>query len=76
MSGGTKENYSGPFYEEEGRAETTRNNSSLEKWPRKEKTKAPRKTKKVIQPEVERHHKNANDPQSSSQVRYTNETRT
>jgi hypothetical protein len=29
----------------------------------------------VIQPEVERHNKNANDPQSSSQGRYTNETR-
>jgi hypothetical protein len=29
----------------------------------------------VNQPEVERHHKNANDPQSSSQVGYTNETR-
>jgi hypothetical protein len=29
----------------------------------------------VIQPEVERHHKNANDPQSSSQTRHTNETR-
>jgi hypothetical protein len=29
----------------------------------------------VIQPEVERHHKNANDPYYSSQARYTNETR-
>jgi hypothetical protein len=29
----------------------------------------------VIQPEVERHHKNVHDPQSSSQSRYTNETR-
>jgi hypothetical protein len=29
----------------------------------------------VIQPEVERHHINANDSQSSSQARYTNETR-
>jgi hypothetical protein len=29
----------------------------------------------MIQPEVERHHKNANDSQSSSQARYINETR-
>jgi U3 small nucleolar RNA-associated protein 14 len=29
----------------------------------------------VIQLEVERHHMNANDPQSSSQAHYTNETR-
>jgi hypothetical protein len=28
----------------------------------------------MIQPEVERHHKNANDPQFSSQACYTNET--
>jgi hypothetical protein len=34
-----------------------------------------KKSKNVIQPEVERHHKNANDPQSSSQACYTNETR-
>jgi hypothetical protein len=30
----------------------------------------------MIQPEVEQHHSNANDPQSSFQARYTNETRT
>jgi hypothetical protein len=30
----------------------------------------------MIQPEVEQHHSNANDPQYSSQARYTNETRT
>jgi hypothetical protein len=30
----------------------------------------------VIQPEVERHHKNANDSQSSSQACYTNESTT
>jgi U3 small nucleolar RNA-associated protein 14 len=29
----------------------------------------------VIQSEVQQHHKNANDPQSSSQARYTIETR-
>jgi hypothetical protein len=39
------------------------------------KTKALRKSKKMIQPKVECHHKNANDPQSSSQACYTNETR-
>jgi hypothetical protein len=58
-----------------GRAETTRKDIASEKRPRKEKTKAPRKSKNVIQPEVERHHKNANDPQSSSQACYINETR-
>jgi hypothetical protein len=30
----------------------------------------------MIQPMVEWHHENVNDPQSSSQARYTNETRT
>jgi hypothetical protein len=30
----------------------------------------------MVQPEVEQHHSNADDPQSSSQARYTNETRT
>jgi hypothetical protein len=30
----------------------------------------------VVQPEVEQHHSNADDPQSSSQARYTSETRT
>jgi hypothetical protein len=30
----------------------------------------------VVQPEVEQHYLNADDPQSSSQTRYTNETRT
>jgi hypothetical protein len=30
----------------------------------------------VVQSEVEQHHLNANDPQFSSQARYTNETRT
>ena len=57
------------------RVEMTRKDTASEKRPRKEKTKAPRKSKKVIQPEVEWHHKNANDPQSSFQARYTNDTR-
>jgi hypothetical protein len=30
----------------------------------------------TVQPEIERHHSNANDPQSSSQACYTNNTRT
>jgi hypothetical protein len=30
----------------------------------------------VVQPEVEQHHSNADDPQSSSQAHYINETRT
>jgi hypothetical protein len=40
-----------------------------------EKSKAPRKSKNVIQPKVERHYMNANDPEFSSQACYTNETR-
>jgi hypothetical protein len=57
-----------------GRTETTRKDTVSENLPRKEKTHAPRKSKKVIQPEVEGHHMNANDLQSSSQTRYINET--
>jgi hypothetical protein len=75
MSGGTKENHSDPFYKEDGRAETTRKDTDSEKRLRNEKSKAPRKSKNVIQPEVERHHMNKNDPQSSFQARYKNETR-
>jgi hypothetical protein len=48
----------------------------LQKRTRKEKSKAPRKFKNVVQLEVEQHHLNADDPQSSSQARYINETRT
>jgi hypothetical protein len=59
-----------------GRTETTRNDTALEKQPRKEKSKAPRKSKNVVQPEVEQCHSNADDPQSSSQARYINKTRT
>jgi hypothetical protein len=64
-----------PSTKKSGRAETTRKDTASEKRPRKEKINAPRKSKKVIRPEVERHHKNANDPQFSSQAHYTNETR-
>jgi hypothetical protein len=64
-----------PSTKKSGRAETTSKDMASEKWPRKEKLKATRKFKNVIQPEVEQHHKNVNDPQSSSQARYTNETR-
>jgi hypothetical protein len=49
---------------------------TLQKSDQEEKTKAPRKTKKAIQPMVERHHVNIDDPQSSSQACYINETRT
>jgi hypothetical protein len=55
--------------------ETNRKDNASKKRPRNEKTKAHRKSKKVIQPEVERHHKNANDLQSSSEACYINETR-
>jgi hypothetical protein len=55
--------------------ETNRKDNAPKKRPRNEKTKAHRKSKKVIQPEVERHHKNANDLQSSSEACYINETR-
>jgi hypothetical protein len=48
----------------------------LEKRPKKEKLKAPRKSKNVFQPEVQQRHSNADDPQSSSQACYINETRT
>jgi hypothetical protein len=64
-----------PSTKKRGRAETTKKDTASEKRPRKEKSKAPRKSKNVIQPEVERHYTNANDPQSSSQARYTNETK-
>jgi hypothetical protein len=64
-----------PSTKKRGRIETTIKDTALEKRPRKEMTKAPRKTKKVIQTELELHHKNANDPQSSSQAHYINETR-
>jgi hypothetical protein len=65
-----------PSTKKRGRTETTRKDTTSEKRQRKEKSKAPRKSKNVVQPEVGQHHSNANDPQSSSQVRYTNETRT
>jgi hypothetical protein len=64
-----------PSTKKRGRVETTRKDTTSEKQPRKEKSKAPIKSKIVIQPKVERQHKNANDPLSSSQARYTKETR-
>jgi hypothetical protein len=57
-------------------AEAIRKDTASEKRPRKKKSKAPKKSKNVVQSEVEQHHLNANDPQSSSQAHYTNETRT
>jgi hypothetical protein len=65
-----------PSAKKRGRVETTRKDTASEKRPRKEKSKAPKKSKNVVQSEVEQHHLNANDPHSSSQERYTNETRT
>jgi hypothetical protein len=65
-----------PSAKKRGRTETTRKDTASEKRPRKEKSKAPKKSKNVAQSEVEQHHLNANDLQSSSQARYTNETRT
>jgi hypothetical protein len=41
----------------------------------KGEVKTPTKSKNVIQPEIERHHMNANDTRSSSQACYINETR-
>jgi hypothetical protein len=59
-----------------GGAETTRKDTALEKRLGKEKSKVPRKSKNVIQPEVEQRHSNVDVPQSSSQTHYINETRT
>jgi hypothetical protein len=42
-----------PSTKKRGREETTRKDTALEKRPRKEKSKAPRKSKNVVQPEVE-----------------------
>jgi hypothetical protein len=42
-----------PSTNKRGREETTRKDTALEKRPRKEKSKAPRKSKNVVQPEVE-----------------------
>jgi hypothetical protein len=64
-----------PSTKKRRRADTMRKDITSTKGPRKEKTEVPRKPKKVIPPEVERHYKNANDPQSSSQACYINENR-
>jgi hypothetical protein len=42
-----------PSTEKRERVETSRKDIALEKLPRNEKSKAPRKSKSVIQPEVE-----------------------
>jgi hypothetical protein len=55
-----------PSTEKRERVETSRKDITSEKLSRNEKSKAPIKSKNVIQPEVEQHHKNVNDPQSSS----------
>jgi hypothetical protein len=58
-----------PSTKKRGRVETTKKDTASEKRSRKEKLKAPRKFKSVVQPEVEQHHLNADAPQSSSQTR-------
>jgi hypothetical protein len=65
-----------PSTKKRERAQTTRKDTASEKRLRKEKLKAPRKSKNVVQPEVKQHHSNVDDPQSSSQAHYTNESRT
>jgi hypothetical protein len=65
-----------PSTKKRQRAETNKKDIASKKRPRKEKSKASRESKNVVQLEVEQHHLNTNDPKSSSQVRYTNETRT
>jgi hypothetical protein len=65
-----------PSIKKRGRAEIIRKDNASKKRPRKEKSKAPRKFKTVVQPDVEQHHSNADDTQSSSQARYINEIRT
>jgi hypothetical protein len=62
MSEGTKKTTLAPSTKKRGRAETTRNDTASEKRPRKEKSKAPRKSKNVVQSDVEQHHSNVNDP--------------
>jgi hypothetical protein len=67
VSGCTKKTTLAPSTMKRERAETTRKDTTSEKRSRKEKSKAPRKSKNVVQPEVEQHHSNTDDPQSSSQ---------
>jgi hypothetical protein len=42
-----------PSTKKRGRTETARQDIATEKRPRKEKTKAPSKSKNIVQPEVE-----------------------
>jgi hypothetical protein len=65
-----------PSTKKREREETTRKDTASKKRSRKEKSNTLRKFKNVVQPDVEQHHLNADDPQSSSQARYINETRT
>jgi hypothetical protein len=48
---------------------------ALQRSDRERRSQAPKKSKNLVQPEVEQHHINANDPQSSSKARYINEIR-
>jgi hypothetical protein len=65
-----------PSTKKRGRAEITRKDTTLEKRQRKEKSKASRKSRNLVQPVVKQHHSNVDDLQSSSQAHYINETRT
>jgi hypothetical protein len=50
-----------PSAKKRGRAKTIRKDTTLEKRPRKEESKAPRKSKNVVQLEVQQRHSNADD---------------
>jgi hypothetical protein len=50
-----------PSTKKSGMAETTRKDTASEKRSRKEKPKAPRKSKNVVQPDVEQQHSNTDD---------------
>jgi hypothetical protein len=65
-----------PSTKKRERAKTTRKDTDSKKRSRKEKSNTPKKSKNVVQPDVEQHHSNAGDQQSSSQAHYINETRT
>jgi hypothetical protein len=58
------------------KAAMTKKDNTLNKRPRKEKTRALRKTINVSQPVVECHHVDLDDSQSSSQARYIKEAGT
>jgi hypothetical protein len=52
-----------PFTKKRGRTETNRKDIASERRSRKEKSIASRKSKNVVQPDIEQHHSNADDSQ-------------